>query len=44
MNAEIPAPDQSDETWLRWFESFERLLQPLQKLADELQNTADAIR
>jgi len=44
VNAEIPAPDQSDETWLRWFESFERLLQPMQKLADELQQTADAVR
>jgi hypothetical protein len=44
VNAEIPAPDQSDETWLRWFESFERLLQPLQRLADELSGTADAMR
>ncbi|TVQ94134.1 MAG: hypothetical protein EA397_03220 [Deltaproteobacteria bacterium] len=44
VNAEIPAPDQSDETWLRWFESFERLLQPMQRLADELQASADAMR
>jgi hypothetical protein len=43
VNAEIPAPDQADETWLRWFESFERLLQPLQRLADELAGSADAM-
>jgi hypothetical protein len=36
VNAAVPAPDQGDETWLKWFEQFERLLQPLQRLADEL--------
>jgi len=44
VNAEVPAPDQADETWLRWFEQFERLLQPLQRLADELDRTVDAMR
>jgi len=44
VNAEVPGPDQGDDTWLRWFEQFERLLQPLQRLADELQRTVDAMR
>jgi hypothetical protein len=44
VNAEIPAADQADETWLRWFEQFERLLQPLQRLADELASTVDVLR
>ena len=44
VNAEIPAADQSDETWLRWFEQFERLLQPLQRISDELEATVEATR
>jgi len=44
VNAEIPAPDQGDETWLRWFEQFERLLQPLQRISDELDATVEAMR
>lgn len=44
VNAEIPGPDQGDETWLRWFQQFERLLQPLQRIADELEKTVDAMR
>ncbi len=44
VNAEIPAPDQGDETWLRWFQQFERLLQPLQRIADELESTVEAMR
>lgn len=44
VNAEIPGPDQGDDTWLRWFQQFERLLQPLQRIADELEKTVDAMR
>lgn len=44
VNAEIPGPDQGDETWLRWFQQFERLLQPLQRIGDELEKTVDAMR
>lgn len=44
VNAEIPGVDQGDETWLRWFQQFERLLQPLQRIADELEKTVDAMR
>ena len=44
VNAEIPAADQSDETWLRWFQQFERLLQPLQRISDELDATVEATR
>jgi len=44
VNAEVPAPDQGDEFWLRWFDKFERLLQPLNKIADELGATAEAQR
>ena len=44
VNAAVPAPDQGDETWLKWFEQFERLLQPLQRMADELKETIDAMR
>lgn len=43
VHAEVPAPDQGDETWLRWFGSFERLLQPLQRIADELDRTIEAM-
>lgn len=42
--AEVPASDQGDEIWLRWFDKFERLLQPLAKIAEELERTADAQR
>lgn len=44
VNSEIPGPEQGDETWLRWFNQFERLLQPLQRIADELEKTLDASR
>ena len=44
VNAEIPAPDQGDETWLRWFQQFERLLQPLQRISDELEASIEAMR
>ena len=44
VNAEVPAPDQGDEVWLRWFGNFERLLQPLQKIAEELERTVEAQR
>lgn len=44
VNAEIPARDQSDETWLQWFQQFERLLQPLQRISDELHETVEAMR
>jgi len=44
VHAEIPAPDQGDEVWLRWFDKFERLLQPLHKIAEELERTVEAQR
>jgi hypothetical protein len=44
VHAEIPAPDQGDEVWLRWFDKFERLLQPLGKIAEELERTVEAQR
>jgi hypothetical protein len=44
VGAEVPAPDQGDEIWLRWFDKFERLLQPLNKIADELGATVEAQR
>jgi hypothetical protein len=44
VNAEVPAADQADETWLKWFASFERLLQPLQRISDELERTVEASR
>ncbi|MDP6931314.1 MAG: hypothetical protein QGG40_00290 [Myxococcota bacterium] len=44
VNAEVPAADQGDEVWLRWFDKFERLLQPLGKIADELEKTVEAQR
>jgi hypothetical protein len=43
-NAEIPGNDQTDETWLRWFQQFERLLPPLQRISDELEKTVEAMR
>ena len=39
-----PGADQTDETWLRWFQQFERLLQPLQRINDELERTVEAMR
>jgi len=44
VNAEVPGPDQGDEIWLRWFDKFERLLQPLGKISDELEKTVEAQR
>lgn len=44
VHAEVPGPEQGDETWLRWFDKFERLLQPLQKIAEELEATVEAQR
>ena len=44
VHAEVPAVDQSDETWLKWFQQFERLLQPLQRISDELEATIEAMR
>lgn len=44
VNAEIPGTDQSDETWLKWFLQFERLLQPLQRINEELEKTVEAMR
>ena len=43
-HAEVPGDDQTDETWLRWFQQFERLLQPLQRVNDELEKTVEAMR
>ena len=44
VHAEVPGVDQGDEVWLRWFEKFERLLQPLTKIAEELERTVEAQR
>ncbi len=44
VHAEIPTADQSTDTWLRWFQQFERLLQPLQRISDELEQTVEAMR
>jgi len=44
VNAEIPGAEQSDETWLKWFQQFERLLQPLQRINEELEKTVEAMR
>ncbi len=44
VNAEVPGPDQGEEVWLRWFDKFERLLQPLGKISDELEKTVEAQR
>jgi len=44
VNAEVPGPDQGDEIWLRWFDKFERLLQPLGKISEELEKTVEAQR
>jgi hypothetical protein len=42
VNAEVPGADQGDEIWLRWFDKFERLLQPLGKTVEELERTVEA--
>ena len=44
VHAEVPGPDQGDETWLKWFQAFERLIQPLQRISDELESTIEAER
>jgi hypothetical protein len=44
VHAEVPGPDQADERWLRWFETFQRLLPPLEQLSRELEETAEARR
>jgi hypothetical protein len=44
VHAEVPGADQTDETWLKWFLQFERLLQPLQRISDELERTVEAMR
>ena len=44
VNAEIPGPEQGDGIWLKWFDKFERLLQPLAKIAEELEKTVEAQR
>lgn len=44
VNAEVPGSEQTDETWLRWFQQFERLLQPLNRISDELERTIEAMR
>jgi hypothetical protein len=44
VNAEVPGPEQGDEVWLRWFDKFERLLQPLAKMSEELEKTVEAQR
>ena len=44
VNAEVPGPDQGNEIWLRWFDKFERLLQPLGKISEELEATVEAQR
>jgi hypothetical protein len=42
VNAELPSVDQRDEIWLKWFDKFERLLQPLGKICEELEKTVEA--
>jgi hypothetical protein len=42
VNAEVPGAEQGDEIWLRWFDKFERLLQPLGKIVEELERTVEA--
>jgi hypothetical protein len=44
VNAEIPGVDQPDDVWLKWFDKFERLLQPLGKISEELEKTVEARR
>jgi hypothetical protein len=44
VHAEVPGPEQGDEIWLKWFEKFERLLTPLNKISEELEKTVEAQR
>jgi hypothetical protein len=44
VNAEVPGADQGDGVWLKWFDKFERLLQPLGKISQELEKTVEAQR
>jgi len=44
VNAEVPCADQRDDVWLKWFDKFERLLQPLDKICKELEKTVEARR
>ncbi len=44
VNAELPSPDQREDIWLKWFDKFERLLQPLDKICKELEQTVEARR
>jgi hypothetical protein len=44
VHAETPAADQNDDVWLKWFDKFERLLQPLEKIVTELEQTIEAQR
>ena len=44
VHAEVPASDQAEDSWLKWFDKFERLLQPLTKISDELEQTVEAQR
>lgn len=44
VNREIPGDSDGDHIWLKWFEKFERLLQPLTKINDELEKTVEAQR
>jgi len=44
VNAEVPAIDQRNDVWLKWFDMFERLLQPLTKFSEELDSTVEAQR
>ncbi len=44
VHAEVPGAEQTDDTWLKWFQQFERLLQPLQRISDELEKTIEAMR
>jgi hypothetical protein len=44
VHAEVPGHEQGDEIWLKWFEKFERLLTPLNKISEELEKTVEAQR
>ena len=44
VNAELPGPEQNDDVWLKWFDKFERLLQPLDKIVTALEKTVEAKR
>ncbi len=44
VNAEVPGAEQGDKIWQQWFDKFERLLQPLGKIAEELERTVEAQR